>query len=132
MKEKLFPKDRAYRLKGKKTPLSYVLPSKNTKRFPLSYYDEESNLNKPLRYATNQNSVFADKQDDHVIEGDIVFENGFLFVPKTNPALQSLLSIYHPLKNIVYEEIDNEKDAEKELDRWIVTGKQIKNHCLCH
>ena len=52
-----------------------------------------------------------------------MFKNGSLFVPQEKQNLQKLLSIYHPLKNKVYEEfsaidvaIDELDDLELELD----------------
>ena len=33
--------DKVYKLKGKFTPLSYILPSKNTRRSPLMHWDED-------------------------------------------------------------------------------------------
>ena len=44
--------------------------------------------------------------------------NGFLAVPKTNPVLQEFLH-YHPLNGKKFEEIDNEKDAQQELDYMV-------------
>jgi hypothetical protein len=79
-----------------------MLASRNTKRFPLLWYDEESNQNRPLRYAINQKSPFEDEQDGNAIVEAIIFENGFLAVPKQNPALQKFL-YYHPMNGLVFE-----------------------------
>ena len=48
--------------------------------------------------------------------GHIVFEDGVLMVPKTDVALQKLLSLYHPNKDITYSEKDDVKEAIDELD----------------
>lgn len=113
MAQKNTPTDKIYRLKNG-SPLSFTLASRNHPRFPLLWFDEKNNVNKPLRYAVNQKSPFEDEQDDNVILEPIVFEDGFLRVPRTNPVLQQFLH-YHPQNGIVFAEIDNEKDASEEI-----------------
>ena len=71
---------------------------------PLLYFDEETGINRPLRYARNQNSPFQDEQDDNAILEPIVFEDGFLFVPKTNQILQKFLAL-HPANGSIFVEI---------------------------
>ena len=107
--------DKIYKLKGEAAPLSYTLPSRNNKRFPLLWFDEEKNINKPLRYAINQKSPFEDEQDGNAIVEPVIFENGFLRVPRNNPALQQFL-FYHPLNGRTFVEVDNEKDASQEVE----------------
>ena len=109
-------KDRVYVLKSKTTPLSYMLNSRNTRRAPLLYFDEDMGINRPLRYARNQKSPFEDEQDDNAILEPIVFEDGFLSVPKNNPVLQKFLNL-HP--GIEVASLDSQLDAEiaaKELE----------------
>lgn len=106
--------DKVYRLKNS-SPLSFILPSRSTKRFPLLYFDEKTNSNRPLRYAVNQKSPFEDEQDGNAIIGAVIFEDGMLSVPKTNPVLQAFLH-YHPMNGQVFEELNYEKDAETELE----------------
>ena len=115
MKQKLTPADRIYKLKGDVAPLSYTLPSRNTRRYPLLWFDEMNNVNRPLRYAINQKSAFEDEQDGNAIVEPVIFENGFLSVPKTNPVLQEFL-YYHPLNGRTFVEVDHEKDAAKEVE----------------
>lgn len=115
MKKNTIPVDKIYKLKGKVAPLSYTIPSRNTKRYPLLWFDEENNVNKPLRYAINQKSPFEDEQDGSAIVEPIIFENGFLSVPKNNPVLQAFLH-YHPLNNRTFIEMDNERDAAQEVE----------------
>lgn len=115
MKKTITPVDRIYKLKGKAAPLSYTLPSRNTKRYPLLWFDEENNVNRPLRYAINQKTPFEDEQDGNAIVEPIIFENGFLRVPKNNPVLQQFL-YHHPLNGLTFEEVDYEKDAAKEVE----------------
>ena len=106
--------DKVYKLKIG-NPLSYTLASRNHPRFPLMYFDETKNQNRPLRYAVNQKSPFEDEQDGNAIMEPIIFEDGFLRVPRTNPVLQEFLH-YHPLNGIVFTEIDDEKEAKDEVE----------------
>ena len=46
----------------------------------------------------------------------IVFRGGVLLVPKEKTVLQKLLSLYHPHKDIIYEEYKPAKLAEEEID----------------
>jgi hypothetical protein len=108
-------KDRTYKLKNGQKPLSFTIPSRSSRRFPLLWYDEENNVNRPLRYAVNQKSPFEDEQDDNPILAPVVFEDGLLHVPKTNPVLQEFLH-YHPMNEVVFEELDHERDAQKEVE----------------
>lgn len=116
MKKNSTPVDKVYKLTRNAAPLTYVLPSKNTRRFPLLYFDEEQNANRPLRYSINQKSPFEDEQDGNAILEPIIFEDGFLSVPKNNPVLQQFL-YYHPMNGTVFIEVDNEKDAAAELEK---------------
>lgn len=110
---KLTPKDRTYRLKNG-APLTYVLPSRSHPRYPLLWFDEKSNVNRPLRYSINQKSPFEDEQDNNIVLEPVVFEDGLLFVSRTNPVLQEFL-YYHPLNGRTFEEVDNEKEAMDEI-----------------
>ena len=105
--------DKLYRLKSG-TPLSFTLASRNHPRYPLMWYDEKNNINRALRYAVNQKSPFEDEQDGNAILEPIVFEDGLLRVPKTNPVLQQFLH-YHPQNGVVFVEVDKEKDASAEV-----------------
>jgi hypothetical protein len=107
------PVNKVYKLKTG-SPLSYTLPSRNHHRFPLMWYDEKNNLNRALRYSINQKSPFEDEQDGNAILEPIVFEDGFLSVPKNNPVLQEFLH-YHPLNGITFTEVDKEKEASEEV-----------------
>jgi len=92
-----------------------MLPSRNTKRFPLLHFDEETNTNRALRYARNQKSPFEDEQDGNYILEPIVFEDGALVVQKNNPVLQKFLDL-HPSKGDIFEEFDPEKEATENLE----------------
>ena len=107
-------KAKAYRLKGHKAPLAYMLSSRHSQRSPLLHFDEETGINKPLRYSRNQKSPFEDEQDGNAILEPIVFEDGLLMVDKENQVLQKFLHL-HPSNGHVFEEINKERDATVEL-----------------
>jgi len=94
-------------------PLSFMLNSRNSSSNPLMHWD--GSQNRALRYAKNQKSVFEDEQDGNFILEPIVFEDGSLVVPKTNPALQKFL-MYHPGFNKTFSLLDHEKDAKEDVD----------------
>tara|TARA_R110002124_G_scaffold17634_1_gene73682 strand:+ start:71 stop:844 length:774 start_codon:yes stop_codon:yes gene_type:complete len=108
-------KDRNYFLTGDKEPLTYTLKSRHTEKYPLLYFDPQSNTQRALRYATNQNSPFVDEQKGEVTLKHIMFKDGSLFVPKEQQALQKLLSLYHPDLNGRYAELKPQAIAQDEL-----------------
>lgn len=108
--------DKTYKLRGDKTPLSFILQHKSTLKSPLLWFDENKGINRTLRYARNQNSPFEDEQDGNPILEPIVFEDGFLRVPKNNPVLQEFLS-YHPYNGKQFVEVNKEKNAQEELEK---------------
>ena len=107
--------DKAYKLTRDTAPLSLILASRHTNRFPLLHFDEKTGLNRPLRYARNQNSPFEDEQDDNAILEPIVFEDGFLFVRKNNQVLQQFLAL-HPGNGRVFVEINKAKEAAEVVE----------------
>ena len=107
--------DKTYKLKSNATPISFTLPSRNTTRYPLLYFDEENNVNRALRYARNQKSPFEDEQDGNFLLEPIIFDDGFLTVPRTNPVLQKFLH-YHPLNGYAFVEVDKTIDAAQEVE----------------
>lgn len=115
-KKNIAPGDKVYKLTRNAAPLTYMLPTRNTRRYPLLHFDEEQNVNRPLRYAVNQKSPFEDEQDGNAIMEPIIFEDGFLRVPKNNPVLQEFL-YYHPMNGKVFTEVNHEKDAAQEIEK---------------
>ena len=98
-------KDRMYRLKGSKKPLSRMIKSAN-----LYYFDEEKGYEREIKYCQNQRTVFVDEmQGDQRME-HIVFRNGMLVVEREKTVLQKFLSLYHPQRDITFYE---EKPAAK-------------------
>ena len=106
--------DKQYKLTKAVAPLSFMLPTRNNKRSPLMYFDETTGVNRSLRYARNQKSPFEDEQDGNAIVEPVIFEDGFLYVPKENQILQSFLH-YHPYYGKKFVEVDEAKDAESEV-----------------
>lgn len=105
---------KTFLLKGNQSPVSFILQSRDTPTKRLLYFDEKLRKNRSLRYASNQTSPFQDEQDDNAILEPIVFEDGVLQVPDTNPVLSEFLKL-HPGYGEVFEEWDPEKEAEERL-----------------
>ena len=107
--------DKVYKLTRGDAPISFLLPASGSKRQPLLWFDEEKGINRVLRYSSNQKSPFEDEQDGNIIRRPVDFLDGFLRVPKSNPVLQEFLH-YHPLNGLKYTEVNEEKDAQQEVD----------------
>lgn len=107
--------DKVYRLTKDAAPLSYMLPTRNSQRFPLLWFDEKRGENRALRYARNQKSPFEDEQDGNAIVEPVIFEDGFLRVPRTNQSLQKFLH-YHPYNGKKFNEVNEAKNAEVEIE----------------
>jgi len=110
---------RNYKLTAGVAPLSFMLPVRHSKRFSLLHFDDKTGVNRELRYARNQKSCFVDEQDNNAILEPVVFEDGFLHVPKENRILQEFLS-YHPLNGTKFVEIDEAKDAEEQVQDLMI------------
>jgi len=109
-------KDRNYYLTGSHKPLTLTIPCKHTGKHPLLWYDEKLGSQRELKYATNQASVFVDEQKGESTMGHITFKDGVLRVEKRFQALQKMLSLYHPLKDHLYGELEPQKIADNELE----------------
>jgi hypothetical protein len=57
----------------------------------------------------------VEEQDGNAILEPIVFEDGLLYVTKENQVLQQFL-YYHPMRDRVFEEVNNERDASKDVE----------------
>jgi hypothetical protein len=108
-------KNRDYYLKSGKNPLTYTLPSKHTRKYPLVWFDPNKGYERELRYATNQESIFVDEQQGPCTLKHIVFENGHLMVPKEKRNLQEFLQ-HHPHKDMIYSEYDEVEVAKDEVE----------------
>jgi hypothetical protein len=124
-------RDRLYTLKNNKKPLTYVIPSRHSGKNQLLWFDKENGYQRSLRYVTNQATPFVDEQKGMVTLGRIVFKDGALRVPKEDVSLQKLLSLYHPYKDVIYEEynpveisINETEQIELEIQALLV-AKQM-------
>ena len=104
-------KDRIYRLRNGRSPLSYIIKNSN-----IFYFDEEAGYERELMYTLNQRTPFVDEFKGDARLAHIIFRDGILAVPKNKQTLQKLLSLYHPLKDRLYEEVDEVVKAETQLD----------------
>lgn len=106
LEQKLEFKNRKYILKSDSNPISFILASRNTRARSLLYFDEEKGVQRALRYASNQKSCFEDEQDANAIVTPIIFIDGVLDVSKEDTVLQKFLSLYHPDRDKIYEEMN--------------------------
>jgi len=104
-------KDRLYLLKNSQKPLSRSIKSAN-----IYYFDEEKGYERELKYCQNQKTCFVDEMKGDQRLEHIVFRSGTLHVPRNKVTLQKLLSLYHPSKNVLYEEWKPAKKAADEIE----------------
>ena len=104
-------KDRVYYLKGDKKPLSRSIKSAN-----VYWFDEEKGFERELKYCENQQTCFVDEMKGDQRLSHIIFRNGALLVPREKTILQKLLSLYHPGKDVLYEEWKPEVNAADEIE----------------
>lgn len=84
-----------YKLLERSNSVSFQLQSRDNKNKRLVWVEPGTKKNHAMRYSRNHDSPFIEHQDDTAILEPIVFENGILTVPETNPALIEFLKI-HP------------------------------------
>ena len=109
-KDKWEIKDRFYILKYDKSPLSYSIQTSG-----INYFDEKAGYERELKYTSNQKTCFVDEMKGDQRLDHIIFRDGSLYVPKNKVVLQKLLSLYHPMKDRLFEEVNKVQDAEDEL-----------------
>ena len=108
-------KAQLWQLIGNRQPLINVIPSRHSAKKPLLWFDKEKGINRELRYATNQNSIFVDEQKGYSTLGRIVFRQGKLMVEPNQPQLAKFLE-HHPLNGKVFERYDAVEEAVDDLD----------------
>jgi len=104
-------KDRVYYLKGDKKPLSRSIKSAN-----VYWFDKEKGFERELKYCENQQTCFVDEMKGDQRLSHIIFRNGALLVPAEKVILQKMLSLYHPAKDVLYEEWKPEVKAADEIE----------------
>ena len=111
-------KDRVYRLKGHKKPLSRIIKSAD-----IYYFDEEKGYEREIKYCQNQRTCFVDEMKGDQRMEHIVFRKGLLIVEKEKTILQKFLSLYHPLRDVVFYE---EKPAVQAANEVHVIEMEIE------
>jgi len=106
-------KDRIYRLKGNKKPLSRSIKSAN-----IHWFDEALGFERELKYCQNQRTVFVDEMKGDQRLEHVIFRNGMLIVEREKTILQKLLSLYHPDRNVMFYEEMPVENAVNEIE-WI-------------
>ena len=104
-------KDRTYLLVNGTKPLS-----KSIKSAGIYYFDEEKGYERELKYCENQKTCFVDEMKGDQRLSHIIFRNGALLVPKEKTVLQKLLSIYHPGRDVLFEEWKPAVRAAEEIE----------------
>ena len=104
-------KDRLYKLKGRKKPLS-----RSIRAAGIFYFDEEKGYERELKYCQNQKTSFVDEMKGDQRLEHIIFRNGTLFVERSKTTLQKLLSLYHPHKDSIFYEYKAEESAVQEVE----------------
>ena len=106
-------KNRVYRLKGNKKPLSRSIKGAN-----IHWFDEEQGYERELKYCSNQRTVFVDEMKGDQRLEHIVFRNGMLIVEKEKTVLQKLLSLYHPDREVMFYEEKPIAQASNQIE-WL-------------
>ena len=107
-------KTRVYYLLHSITPLTFTLQTKHSAQYPLLHFDKNTNTQRELRYATNQNSPFVDEQKGECTLGHVIFEDGVLTVGESKQNLQNFLH-HHPKKDNIFKEWDQKEVAQDDL-----------------
>ena len=104
-------------------PISFELKTGRNKK--LLVFDEDKQENRPIRHCPNEKSIYVDEQSDGAYVEPIVFFNGLLETKETELSTQRFLDT-HPSKDIIFELIDDAKDAEDliEMEEIILDIKQ--------
>ena len=80
------------------------------------HFDEKLGYGRELKYTSNQKTPFVDDMKGDQRLEHVIFRSGSLFVPKEQTVLQKLLSLYHPDRNVMYEEYKPSAIAADEID----------------
>jgi hypothetical protein len=99
----------------RKSGIVYMLPQKG-----VTVYDEEKDTVRELRFCPNEPSVWRDEQSDNATRQSVVFRDGKLFVPKSQPNLRLFME-KHPLNAAnggkMFRLVDKKRDAEQVLEK---------------
>ena len=99
----------------RKSGIVYMLPQKG-----VTVYDEERDTVRELRYCPNEPSVWRDEQSENATRQSVIFRDGKLFVPKSQPNLRVFME-KHPLNSAnggkMFRLVDKKRDAEQVLKK---------------
>jgi hypothetical protein len=98
-----------------KAGIVFMLPQKG-----VTVYDEEKDTVRELRYCPNEPSVWRDEQSENATRQSVIFRDGRIFVPKTQPNLRVFLE-KHPYNKAnggdKFKLVNKRKDAEDQLKK---------------
>ena len=99
----------------RKSGVVYMLPQKG-----VTVYDEDKDTVRELRFCPNEPSVWRDEQSENATRQSVIFREGKLFVPKSQPNLRMFME-KHPFNTEnggqIFRIVDKKRDAEKELQK---------------
>lgn len=135
-------KDREYRLKDGKRPLTYSIRRAHSKDHSMQYFNKRTGKTHTMRWSPNQTSFFIEKQSTNpadILDEEIVFIKGTLTVPANNPNLQKFLHIIPETGKVFveYNPADESRKAiatQKEIAkayRLVDTVGIIVNRAIC-
>jgi hypothetical protein len=98
-----------------KSGIVFMLPQKG-----VTVYDNENDTVRELRYCPNEPSIWRDEQSENATRQSVIFRDGRIFVPKSQPNLRMFLD-KHPYNKSnggnIFRLVDKKKDAEVQLQR---------------
>jgi len=99
----------------RKSGVVYMLPQKG-----VTVYDESKDTVRELRYCPNEPSVWRDEQSENATRQSVIFRDGKLFVPKSQPNLRVFME-KHPFNTEnggnIFRVVNKKRDAEIELNK---------------
>jgi len=99
----------------RKSGVVYMLPQKG-----VTVYDEDKDTVRELRFCPNEPSVWRDEQSENATRQSVIFRDGKLFVPKSQPNLRVFME-KHPFNTEnggnVFRLVDKKRDAEQILEK---------------
>jgi len=91
-------------------------------------FDQETGLNRGIRYCPNESSIFTDEQSSSAVRSQVLFTDGLLLARSTEQNLQKFLDM-HPMNKAngggIFSEVNNEVKAEQDIDQEFLTHDAI-------
>ncbi len=93
----------------------FMLPQKG-----VTVFDSDKDTVRELRYCPNEPSVWRDEQSENATRQSVIFRDGKIFIPKSQPNLRLFME-KHPFNQenggSIFRLVDKKRDAEKELQK---------------